>query len=75
MSRSHRRTPICGMTTAQSDKACKRRANRQARRAVSALDLTVQDPPGAKLFGDPWKSDKDGKQWIDASRFPEEMRK
>ena len=75
MSRSRRRTPICGMTTARSGKACKRRANRQARRAVSALDLTAEDPPGAKLFGDPWKGDKDGKHWFDASRFPEIMRK
>ena len=75
MSRSRRRTPICGVTTARSDKACKRRANRQARRALSALDLAAEDPLGAKLFGDPWTSEKDGKQWFDAARFPEEMRK
>jgi hypothetical protein len=28
-----------------------------------------------KQTGDPWKSDKDGKQWVDTDRHPEILRK
>ncbi|MEP3944691.1 MULTISPECIES: hypothetical protein [Rhodobacterales] len=75
MSRSYRKTPICGMTTKDSDKPFKKAAHRQARRALNARDLTLDDPPAAKAFGNPWGAPKDGKQWIDPRRFPEIMRK
>lgn len=71
MSRSYRKTPICGMTTATSDRVFKKAARKRARRAVNARDLTLEDAP----FGNPWGAPKDGKQWIDARRFPEIMRK
>ena len=75
MSRSYRKTPICGMTTKASDKPFKKAAHRQARRALYARDLTSEEPPAEKAYGNPWGAPKDGKQWIDTSRFPEIMRK
>ncbi|MEP3639191.1 MAG: hypothetical protein ABJN14_18225 [Paracoccaceae bacterium] len=75
MARSFRKTPICGVTTEESDKTFKKAAHKQARRAANARDLTLEEPPAQKAFGDPWGAPKDGKQWIDAARFPEIMRK
>jgi hypothetical protein len=63
------------MTTKDSDKPFKKAAHRQARRALNARDLTLDDPPAAKAFGNPWGAPKDGKQWIDPGRCPEIMRK
>ena len=75
MSRSYRKTPICGMTTAVSDKAFKKAEHKRARRAVNASDLSHDEPPAGKSFGNPWGARKDGKQWIDPRRFPDIMRK
>ena len=75
MPRSYRKTPICGMTTKDSDKPFKKAAHRQARRALNARDLTIEEPPAEKAYGNPWGAPKDGKQWIDPGRFPEIMRK
>jgi hypothetical protein len=63
------------MTTKDSDKPFKRAAHKQARRALKARDLTLDDPPAAKAFGNPWRAPKDGKQWIDIQRYPEIVRK
>ncbi|WP_037276318.1 hypothetical protein [Roseovarius mucosus] len=63
------------MTTAASDKAFKKAEHKRARRAVNAHDLTLDDALVSKEFGAPWGAPKDGKQWIDARRFPEIMRK
>lgn len=75
MSRSHRKTPIAAITTAESDKAFKQLENRRARRSVKTLDLTEDEPQAAKAFGDPWKSEKDGKAHFDAKKHPKMMRK
>ncbi|WP_342077547.1 hypothetical protein [Yoonia sp. SS1-5] len=75
MARSYRKTPICGMTKAASDKALKKAEHKRARRALNACDLEFDDAPADKLFGNPWDAPKDGKQWIDPARFPEIMRK
>ena len=75
MSRSRRKTPITGQTTAASDKAFKQNAHRSARRAVKALDLTATDPAIDKAFGDPWNSRKDGKTRFDPNHHPDLMRK
>jgi hypothetical protein len=58
MSRSRRKTPIFGITTAKSDKEFKVREHRRARRAQRQ---GVEAHP--KACGDPWKSVKDGKQY------------
>ncbi|WP_371171141.1 hypothetical protein [Aliiroseovarius sp. 2305UL8-7] len=75
MSRSYRKTSICGMTTAASDKAFKKAEHKRARRAVNACDLEIDDVPADKQFGNPWGAPKDGKQWIDPKRCPAIMRK
>ncbi|MEP2184365.1 hypothetical protein [Roseibium sp.] len=75
MSRSYRKTPICGMTLKDSDKPFKKAAHKQARRAANACDLTLEEPPATKAFGNPWGAPKDGKQWFDPTRFPEILRK
>lgn len=61
MSRSRRRTPIIGITTADSEKQDKRRANRSWRAAIR------------HAFSDPWTMAKDGKKWV--GRLPALMRK
>ncbi|KIN66144.1 hypothetical protein Z946_623 [Sulfitobacter noctilucicola] len=75
MSRSYRKTPICGMTTKESDKPFKKAEHKRARRAVKASDLSVEDPPAEKAFGNPWGAPKDGKQWVDPKVWPQILRK
>ncbi len=75
MSRSHRKTPIIGVTKAPSDKTFKTREHRRARRALNQIDLTADDAPHEKQFGDPWRADKDGKHPFDPKECPELMRK
>lgn len=49
MSRSRKRTPVCGMTTAHSEKEDKRRANRKLRRRVArAPGKRTRAPRGLK---------------------------
>lgn len=78
MSRSRRKTPICGMTSADSDHRWKKMASRTLRHRVKQ-DLN------AKLDGDshagrrwdlvnPWSSEKDGKHWF-GERHPKLLRK
>ena len=75
MTRSRRRTPITGMTCAESDKEAKRKANRQARRALKSRRLDVEDPPDKRKFGSPWNAPKDGKQFFNPEDHPDMMRK
>ena len=69
MSRSRRKTAIIGVTTAPSDKPFKvdeHRAERHAVRAVVKRSLDSDDRAlHSKVYGDPWKSPKDGKQMVD----------
>ncbi|WP_120499036.1 hypothetical protein [Roseovarius sp. EL26] len=75
MSRSDRKTPIYGMTTAASDKVCTKAEHRRARRQLKTIDLQRNDPPAPKVYGNSWPSEKDGKQWFDAVRCPDLVRK
>jgi len=69
MSRSKRKTPIFGITTAPSDKEFKRSANRAKRRAVSQGEEVHE-----KKYGNPYASSKDGKRyWTKAKE--KDMRK
>lgn len=67
MSRSRRRTPITGITTAESDHAWKKAAARKLRRAVGQhLKATLDGDRFAGKRWDlvnPWSSEKDGKRW------------
>ena len=66
MSRSRRKNPCAGITTARSDKPFKVQEHRAERRATRQIVTSSQDDADPRLFsvyGDPWKAPKDGKQW------------
>ncbi len=78
MSRSRRKTPITGITTAASDARWKAMAARKLRRRVRQNLATTAD--GDKFAGkrwdlvNPWSSEKDGKSWMKRPA-PKDMRK
>jgi len=65
MSRSHRKVPITGVTTSESEKHDKIIAHRRYRHAVrDALTSGKHDKlPHWYEYSDPWLWDKDGKYW------------
>jgi hypothetical protein len=71
MSRSKRKTPIVGMTSHESDKPFKK-AEHQRERAQAKVKLRTTTDDTAlssrKAFGDPGKSQKDGKQYVGKAR-------
>jgi hypothetical protein len=78
MSRSQKKNPIAGMTSAASEKWDKRVANRRVRRRVKealATDPMVDVLPDRRELSDPWTMAKDGKKWFDPRRFPGVLRK
>jgi len=78
MSRSARRSPVIGNTTAPSEKEDKQLAHRRHRRRVDqALGQDPETPvlPHRRETSNPWMMDKDGKQRFDPQRFPELLRK
>jgi len=78
MSRSKKRTPIGGITTARSEKQDKRLYNRRYRRACKQLLHTTPEcelMPHLRECSDPWVMDKDGKIWFDPKKYPKETRK
>lgn len=72
MSRSGRKSPVTGITTADSEKRDKRRANRGLRRRVR--EILPADPdgvlPALREVNCVWGFDKDGKTRFD---HPERM--
>lgn len=78
MSRSRRKTPICGHTTAVSEKADKASNHRRIRRQVSVVlrnDAEAEVLPHDKELSSPWLMSKDGKGYFNSEKFPELMRK
>jgi hypothetical protein len=78
MSRSRKKTPIGGITTARSEKHEKRLANRKARRHVRlalAADSDRDVLPHLREISDVWTIAKDGKHYFGPHRYPKEMRK
>lgn len=75
MSRSRRKTPIFGMTTAETEKQDKRIANRRLRAHERvALAIGADIVPTIRDVSSVWAFDKDGKRyWRQASS--EDMRK
>jgi hypothetical protein len=76
MSRSHRHTPIFGITVAESEAEFKRASNRrlrlQARMALEkCADLLPERPRDCT---DIWTGPKDGKQYLGAA-YPKSLRK
>ncbi len=64
MSRSKRKTPIFGFTTATSEKLEKRGWNKRFRRVVKSLMLAEKEIPIKKqAISDVWEGRKDGKHY------------
>ena len=67
MSRSRRKTPIFGHTSAESDAEWKAQSARALRRSVkqmlnATLDTTAF-PGKRRELANPWSAPKDGKHW------------
>ena len=78
MSRSRKKTPVHGMTTARSEKKDKRLYNRRFRRvSKQALQFNPEQEvlPHLREYSNPWSMDKDGKVRFDPKKHPEWMRK
>ncbi len=74
MSRSRRKTPIFGITTASSNKPFKQQENRAKRRASRIASHTGREQPHERVYGNEWASPRDGKQYVRDPR-PKDMRK
>ena len=78
MSRSHRKTPVRGITTSESEKDDKVRAHRRLRRIVRCKIFKFGDDkvlPDVREIDNVYKWDKDGKMRFDPRVYPELMRK
>lgn len=78
MSRSRRRTPKVGITTARSEKQDKLQAHRDERRKVKvalAQGATEHELPHRREVSDPWLMAKDGKAYLGRKADPRDLRK
>lgn len=78
MSHSRRRTPMAGITTAESERRDKQAASRRIRRAVKlavGFEPCADILPHERELSDPWDMAKDGKQRFDPGAHPGLMRK
>jgi hypothetical protein len=78
MSRSRRKLPFSGITTATSEKEDKRLANRKERRFNRQTLCATADETRLRHkreVGNPWLFAKDGKSRFDPQTHPELMRK
>ena len=78
MTRSRRKTPVCGNTTTESEKQDKWLNNRRIRRAVRVAVLVnplIEVLPDEHELSSPWQMGKDGKSRFDPEEHPELMRK
>ena len=78
MSRSRKKHPFCGMTTATTEKQDKRLANRSLRRRTRVLlsrDVETDVLPELRDVSNHAAMSKDGKTRFDPEQDPKEMRK
>lgn len=76
MSRSYKKTPIYGITNAESEKQDKRIANRRFRRNARQLVKIGKEPPfNIRVVSNAYSFDKDGKQYFSAMKYPYLLRK
>ena len=78
MARSRKKTPITGVTSAESEKADKQAAHRRERRHVRqrlTVDATADVLPHTREVSNPWAFAKDGKVYRGAKLRPKERRK
>jgi hypothetical protein len=77
MSRSHKKTPVRGVTGARSERTDKRQVNRALRKRVRKALLDDPDrliAPDRREVRDVWQMAKDGKYFLKAPR-PKYLRK
>ena len=70
MSKSRRKTPIVGNTTAESEKYDKRVANRKGRRVTKRHLAEMEDDEGIPVrneISNTWNFQKDGKHYLRAT--------
>lgn len=73
MSRSRRKTPVIGNTSAESEKEDKQMYNRRFRHAFKQFLIIADDSkpePSLRELSNPWSMDKDRKNRFDPSEFP-----
>jgi hypothetical protein len=77
MSGSRRKTPIAGITLAESEKRDKLASHRRYRRRLKQLIAPdLQTPlPTERQLTDPWSMAKDGKARFDPRKAPKLLRK
>lgn len=77
MSHSFKKTPVCGITTAASEKADKRKANRRLRRVIrqKLLGGEADIMPNLREVSNVWSFAKDGKQYFDRRKSADLLRK
>ena len=76
MSRSRKKTSICGNTYAASDKMGKKICHKKFRQAERQAIHHEEDPPvDPREVDSCWSWPKDGKQYFDEEKHPKEMRK
>lgn len=76
MSNSYRKTPISGITIAESEKQDKNLANRKERRIIrQILAYSPEDGvfPQKREIINVWDMSKDGKRWFDPTKYPKFM--
>ncbi|MEO6528743.1 MAG: hypothetical protein ABIP93_19150 [Gemmatimonadaceae bacterium] len=78
MTRSRKKTPIRGVTSAASEKADKAVAHRKERKRVRTVLHVDPEPevlPHTRELSDPWDMAKDGKVYLGSRLTPKERRK
>ena len=76
MTRSRKKTPICGHTCRESEKKDKRYANRAFRKRTHDAIASGNEPPrDIAEVSEVWTFAKDGKQYLDPEQFPGVIRK
>jgi len=79
MSRSKRKTPKCGNTTAESEKKDKAASHSKTRSLEAKALLKPEDeatpPQHHREATNPWSMGKDGKRRFDPNKNPKLMRK
>ena len=78
MARSRKKTPVTGITSAESEKADKLAAHRRERRKIRqqmTVDANADVLPHTREVSNPWAHAKDGKVYRGARLRAEERRK
>ena len=79
MSRSRKKRPIAGITTAETEKEFKQQEHQRERARVRTALANFDDEekvlPHPKQFGDPWNGPKDGKRYYSGTNFEKEAKK